>query len=44
MRASGDPAFADAVYHMGKCITDPEDLRTIMSNVTTFYKCKREVF
>jgi len=43
LRENGTAGFENAIYHMGKCITDQSELDLIFANVSHFYKCERDV-
>ena len=39
---TGDSIYENAIYHMGKCVTNQTDFEKIRSNLTHFYACKLE--
>ena len=37
---TGNATYTDAIYHLGRCITEQKDLDKIRNNLTHFYSCK----
>ena len=40
LNGTGNATYANAIYHMGQCLTEESQMDEIRANLTHFYECK----